>query len=66
MINFLKTVTIVTLLLAPGAVGYYFHETVMGPISLLITLVISVTTLLYLKQRWNLYIDSRIRDEHKW
>jgi len=66
MKNLFKAVTVTTLLLLPGVVSYYFHATKLGPVVFLLTFALSVTSLLYLKKRYKLKIDSRIRDEHAW
>jgi len=66
MKNFLNTAIILCLLLCPGTIGYYFHETILGPIMFLISLIISIILLIHLKKRWNIRMDSRIRDEHSW
>jgi hypothetical protein len=66
MKNLLKVLAVLLLLLAPGTLGYIFHESSLGPIVFLLTFTASISCLLYLKKRYSLKIDSRIRDEHAW
>jgi uncharacterized membrane protein len=66
MKNLLKPVIILCLLFGPGTIGYYFHETILGPIMFLISFIMSLILLIHLKKRWNIKMDSRIRDEHSW